>query len=154
MLQIKTNMVRRLWLDFRNGHTIYLVFLMTFANFITIQYALLVDRVPSLSSVFSNLWLFAAMFVAAYVPISVVVGYWHRKSQMKVEQEAFFNENVVQARVWLFMFELIEGNLTEDEKKVMRNMLKQIIVKDNAKNERAPAADAELVGHDKTAGQL
>ena len=37
MLVIGNNNWRRRWLDFRNGHSIYLVFLMTFATFVTIQ---------------------------------------------------------------------------------------------------------------------
>lgn len=126
----RANWARRRWLDFRQGHTIYLAFLMTFANFITIQYALLVDRIPTLNSVFSNLWIFAAVFVAAYFPISILVGYWHRKSQWKIEQDALFNENVVGARMWLFMLELIDGKLTEEEKKEMRNVLRKIVKKD------------------------
>lgn len=119
-------------MDFRQGHSVYLIFLMTFANFITIQYALLIDRVPVLNSLFSNLWIFAALFISAYIPIAIVIGYWHRKTQWKVEQEAMFNENIVQARLWLFMLELIEGNVSEEEKKEMRNMLKQIIKKNPA----------------------
>ena len=102
---------------------------MTFANFVTIQYALLIERVPSLESVFPSIWIFATIFVAAYMPLAIIIGYWHRKSQWKIEQEAIFNENVVQARLWLFMLELIEGNVTDEEKKEMRNMLRQIIKK-------------------------
>lgn len=102
---------------------------MTFANFVTIQYALLVDRIPSLSSLFANIGIFAGIFVAAYVPIAMLVGYWHRKSQMKVEQEAIFNENVIGARMWLFMLELIEGKVSEKEKNEMRKMLARIISK-------------------------
>ena len=59
-----TNWFRRRWLDFRNGHGIYLVFIMTFANFVTIQYSLLIDKVPALNSVFNNLWAFALIFIA------------------------------------------------------------------------------------------
>lgn len=125
----RSNWVRRRWLDFRQGHTIYLIFLMTFANFITIQYALLIDRIPTLNSIFSNLWIFATIFVAAYIPLAIVIGNWHRKSQWKIEQEAAFRENVMGARMWLFMLELIEGNVTEEEKVLMRNMLRQIMKK-------------------------
>ena len=103
--------------------------MMTFLNFITIQYALLVDRIPSLNSLFANLWLFAVTFTAVYVPAAVLIGYWHRKSQWKTEQEALFNENVVGARMWLFMFELIDGKVTEEEKKEMRSMLRKIVKK-------------------------
>ena len=116
---------------------------MTFANFITIQYALLIDRVPALSSIFSNLWIFAALFVAGYVPAAIVIGYWHRKSQWKIEQEAMFNENVIGARMWLFMIELIEGNVSDEEKKEVRNMLKQIIKKNPSGTGSSTATSTE-----------
>ena len=41
------NWFRRRWLDFRQGHSIYLVFIITFANFITIQYKLVLEKVPA-----------------------------------------------------------------------------------------------------------
>jgi hypothetical protein len=58
-----------------------------------------------------------------------VIGNWHRRSQWKIEQEAAFRENVMGARMWLFMLELIEGNVTEEEKRQMRSMLRQILKK-------------------------
>jgi hypothetical protein len=122
--------MRRRWLDFRQGHTIYLVFAMTFLNFITIQYALLIDRIPALqSSVFGNQWMFAAIFIAVYIPLSIGIGYWHRKTQLKVEQEAIFLQNPVQARMWLFMIRLVQGKTTEDEQLEMKNLLERIIKK-------------------------
>lgn len=113
---------------------------MTFANFITIQYALLIDKIPALNSIFSNLWIFAIVFVAAYFPLAIVIGNWHRRSQWKIEQEAAFRENVMGARMWLFMLELIEGNVTEEEKRQMRSMLRQILKKgpDNKVDESIP----------------
>jgi len=102
---------------------------MTFANFIIIQYALLIDRIPALNSIFGSLPIFASIFIGIYVPLAIGIGYWHRKSQMKIEQEAIFNENVMNARMWLFMLELIEGSVSEEEKTQMRNMLKGIAKK-------------------------
>jgi hypothetical protein len=125
----RSNWIRRRWLDFRQGHTIYLVFAMTFLNFITIQYALLINRVPALQNIFGSLWAFALVFMAAYVPLAIVIGYWHRKSQWKIEQEAMFYENVVQPRLWLFVIELIEGKTTEQERKEMKRMLENITKK-------------------------
>jgi hypothetical protein len=120
---------RRRWLDFRQGHTIYLVFAMTFLNFITIQYALLIEKIPTLKPVFGNPWIFAVVFISFYMPLAIVIGYWHRKSQWKVEQEAMFNENVVQARLYLFLINLIEGRATEKERDDMRKLLQGIIKK-------------------------
>jgi magnesium-transporting ATPase (P-type) len=125
----KSNWVRRRWLDFRQGHTVYLVFLMTSATFITTQYVLLIERIPSLVQVFPNIWIFAVVLFAVYMPLAIIVGYWHRKSQWKIEQDAAFRENVIGARMWLFMLELIEGNVTEEEKREVRTMLKKIMKK-------------------------
>ena len=118
---------RRRWLDFRQGHSIYLIFIMTFANFITIQYKLLLDKIPSVDVLTGgNIIGFALVFVALYVPIGIVIGYWHRKSQWKVEAEALFRENKIGATMWLFVIDLIDGKVSDQEKKEMREMLLKI----------------------------
>lgn len=104
---------------------------MTFANFVTIQYSLLIDKIPAINSLFNNIWTFAFIFIAAYVPLGMIIGYWHRKSQWKVEQEAMFRENVVGARIWLFTIKLIEGEATEEEKRNMIDFLSTIVSKKN-----------------------
>jgi len=114
---------RRRWLDFRNGHSIYLIFVLTFANFITIQYKLLIDQIQYLAGVFNNIIIFAIMFVLMYVPIGIVLGYWHRKTQWKVEQDALFRENKVGAIMWMYVIDLIEGNVSEEDKKLMKEAL-------------------------------
>jgi hypothetical protein len=123
---LNSNWARRRWLDFRNGHSIYLIFAMTFANFVTIQYKLLIDQVPSLSGLFGSIWVFAIVFVLTYVPIGILLGYWHRKSQWTVEQEALFRENKVGAVMWLYVIDLIEGNVSEEDKKLMKDALLRI----------------------------
>lgn len=119
--------IRRKWLDFRGGHTTYLAFVITFANFITIQYALVINNIEWLKGVFSSIWMFIVVFTLVYIPVAIAIGYWHRKSQWRVEQEALFAENKANARMWLFMLELIEGNASEDEKREMRNYLRKIL---------------------------
>lgn len=129
MKGLASNWTRRRWLDFRNGHSIYLIFLMTFANFVTIQYGLLIDQVPYLKDLFESIWIFAVVFVSAYVPIAIVIGYWHRKTQWRVEQHALFKENEIGATMWLFVIDLIDGKVSEEEKKQMRDMLHKIVRK-------------------------
>jgi hypothetical protein len=123
---ISSDWLRRRWLDFRNGHSIYLVFAMTFANFITIQYQLLIDQLPYLEGIFNSIWIFAIMFILFYVPLSIILGYWHRKSQWKVEQDALFRENKVGAIMWMYVIDLIEGNVSEEDKKLMKEALLKI----------------------------
>jgi hypothetical protein len=126
-LKKNNNWFRRRWLDFRQGHSIYLIFLMTFANFIVIQYRLLIDRMPAIDSLTGgNIIGFAMTFIAIYVPLAIIIGYWHRKSQWRVEAEALFNENRIGAIMWLFVIDLIDGKITEQEKKDMREMLLKI----------------------------
>ncbi|TLX69181.1 MAG: hypothetical protein E6L03_01020 [Thaumarchaeota archaeon] len=121
-----TDWFRRRWLDFRNGHTIYLVFAMTFANFITIQYKLLIDKIPYFSGIFDSILIFALLFILIYVPLSIFLGYWHRKTQWKVEQDALFRENKVGAIMWMYVIDLIEGNVSEEDKKIMKEALMRI----------------------------
>jgi hypothetical protein len=124
---IKNNFFRIRWLDFRQGHGIYLAFFIYFADTILIQYNLLIDRLPFLDPLLgANIIEFAIFFVALYVPVGIIVGYWHRKSQWTVEVEALFKENKVGAMMWLFVIDLVEGKINEKEKKEMREMLLKI----------------------------
>lgn len=128
IISSKNNNLRRRWLDFRNGHGIYLVFIMTFANFVTIQYELLIKKAPFLAnSIFSSIWVFAIVFVAAYVPLGMIIGYWHRKNQFSVEAEAMFSQNQIGATIQLFIIDLIDGKVTEEEKQQMRTYLLKIM---------------------------
>ena len=41
---MKQSWVRRRWWEFRQGHSIYLIFILTFVNFILIAYRLLIEE--------------------------------------------------------------------------------------------------------------
>ena len=69
----------RIWTYFRRGHSTYLVFLMSFANFIVIQYRLLVEYVPFFHIVFTNLTVFTLSFFLAYIPLAVIIGWYDYK---------------------------------------------------------------------------
>ena len=124
---MKNNFFRIRWLDFRQGHGIYLAFFIYFADTILIQYNLLIDRLPFLDPFLgASIIGFAIIFIALYVPLAIIIGYWHRKSQWTVEVEALFKENKVGAMMWLFVIDLVEGKINEKEKKEMREMLLKI----------------------------
>ena len=124
----KNNFFRIRWLDFRQGHGIYLAFFIYFADTIMIQYNLLIDRLPFLDRfIGSDLVGFAIIFIASYVPLAIIIGYWHRKSQWTVEVEALFKENPLGATMWLFVIDMVEGKINEKEKQDMREMLLKII---------------------------
>ena len=53
----------------------YLAFLMSFANFMVIQYRLLVQYIPVLDALFSSLTAFAATFFLVYLPTATIIGW-------------------------------------------------------------------------------
>ncbi|HET7149509.1 MAG TPA: hypothetical protein VFI73_13540 [Candidatus Nitrosopolaris sp.] len=119
------NWLRRRWLDFRNGHGIYLIFFLTLAQFVIIQYRLLFDKIPFFHSI--PLWAFTVVFVAIYVPLGGVIGYWHRRTQYNVDNQTHFEQNQIGARIQLFLIDLIDGKISEEEKKQMRRYLLKIM---------------------------
>jgi hypothetical protein len=123
--RLNKNWVKRRWLDFRNGHGIYLIFLVTVAQFLIIQYRLLLNNIPLFHSI--PLWAFAIVFVAMYVPLAGIIGYWHRRTQYNVENQTHFERNPILATQTLFLIDLIDGKVTEEEKKHMRRYLLKIL---------------------------
>ncbi|MBI1658813.1 MAG: hypothetical protein IS632_08615 [Thaumarchaeota archaeon] len=123
--------VRRRWLDFRMGHSIYLIFLMSFANFMLIFHRLLIERVEWLNNLLGELWVFGILFVFLYVPVAIIVGAWHRKTQIKVETEIQMLQSPLHAKIFRIMIDIQTGKATPDEIEALRNILKG--VEDKAK---------------------
>jgi len=118
--------VRRRWMDFRWGHSTYLIFLLTFSNFVLIFHRLLVERVEFLEYLFSELWVFALIFVLGYVPLALAVGAWHRKTQLKVENEQVLLQNPFLARNFRMLVDIIEKRASKEEIENFRNLMKMI----------------------------
>lgn len=83
----RSKWIRRRWFDFRQGHSTYLIFAMSFIQFVIISYTLAVERFSILEQIFPAMWMWATFFILAYVPAAVFVGYAHRKFQMPTETE-------------------------------------------------------------------
>ena len=118
--------LRRRWFDFRQGHGMYLVFAMTFTNFVLIFYRLLVERIEFLGDWFSNLWIFIVIFLGVYIPIAILIGNWHRRTQMKIEHEQSMKQSPLMARNFRIMLELLEGKASESEVKELKEFWKSI----------------------------
>jgi len=117
---------RRRWFDFRLGHSVYLIFLLSFSNFILIFHRLLIERVEFLNEIFSELWMFIILFVGIYFPVSIAVGAWHRKTQIKIENEQSLLNNPFMARNFRMMIDIIEGKASKDEVQKFRKFLSDI----------------------------
>ena len=130
MYGLNNKFIRRRWLDFRNGHSIYLVFLLTLVNFILIVYNFAIIKIPTLSS-FLNLPLFILIFFLVYVPIAIIIGYWHKRNQYAVENEALLQENWIWAWIMQYEIRLIKGKTTSHEDEIVLNYLRNILKRTN-----------------------
>jgi hypothetical protein len=123
--------VRRRWYDFRQGHGMYLVFVMSFVNFVLIFYRLLIEQIDFLGDLFSNLWIFLIIFLALYIPTAILIGNWHRKTQMRIEHEQSMKQSPLMAKNFRVLLDLLEGKASTKEVEELRKFLKSI---ENGKN--------------------
>jgi hypothetical protein len=103
------------------------VFILTFVNFILITYNFAVEKVSFLSGVFDSLALFAAVFIAIYIPAAILIGYWHRRNQYSVENEAYVQENWISAWLLRHQIRLIQGKVTPEETEEVLRYLEKIM---------------------------
>ena len=131
-----SNWFRRRWFDFRLGHSIYLIFLLSFSNFILIFYSLLIERVQSLKDILPDLWMFVILFIVIYFPIAIAIGAWHRKTQIKIENEQALLNNPFMARNFRMMIDIIEGKASKEEIQKFREFLTKIEKKSDSDLEK------------------
>jgi len=118
--------LRRRWLDFRVGHSVYLIFLLTFVNFVLIFHRLLIERVPILNEIFSELWLFGILFILFYIPVAIFIGLWHRRTQVRIETDLTFRNFPALAKSFRVLLDLVDGKASKQEVENFRNFLKSI----------------------------
>ena len=117
---------RRRWWEFRQGHSIYLIFMLTFVNFILISYRLLIEKVGIFKELIPELWIFALLFIVCYIPAATLIGFWHRRTQLRVETTIVNQQNPVLARMIRTLLDVQTGVASEDEIKEFRKMLEKI----------------------------
>jgi len=123
---VKQTWIRRRWYDFRNGHSLYLIFILTFSNFVLIFHRLLIERIPFLDEVFSQLWVFVIGFVLIYIPLAVLIGHWHKRTQLRIDTEMMVRQNPLAARCWRVIIDLQTGKASEKDVDDLRELLKSI----------------------------
>ena len=118
--------LRRRWYEFRQGHSVYLVFIMSFSNFILISYRLLIERIPSLQSIFSELWIFIVFFILVYIPAAIMIGHWHRTTQLRVDTAMNIINNPILARFFRTIIDIQLGKASKEDIENVRKMLMDI----------------------------
>lgn len=143
--KISRGFIRRRWLDFRNGHSIYLAFLLTFINFILISYNFLIKQLPFGIGDSMTLPSFILLFVLIYIPTAITLGVWHRKHQYSVENEALLRQNWMWAWISQYQIRLIKGKTNPKEDEYIINYLNDILIRTNK---------SELLGDDNNPSPL
>lgn len=117
---------RRRWFDFRQGHSLYLIFALSFGNFLLIFHRLLIERVPTLNEIFPSLWIFAIVFILIYIPIAIIIGAWHRKTQLRIEADLGLKQSPLLAKVLGTIMDIQTGNASKEDIESLRKLLKKI----------------------------
>ena len=84
----------------------------------------------------------------------MLIGYWHRKHQYSVENEALINQNWVWAWIMQYQVRLIRGKTTKKEDEFVMNYLNDILKRTNktelmAKDEDSASKSREEEKFDK-----
>ena len=96
-------------------------------NSILIAYHFAISQFTFLDNIFFSVGLFALFFLGIYIPASVIIGYWHRRHQWTVENEALLQENWVWAWIARYQIRLIEGKASHEESKQVIDYLEAIL---------------------------
>jgi hypothetical protein len=84
---------RRFW-ESRQFYSSYIALFIAISNWITIQYKLLLENVPFLNYLFSNIVVFMIVATIVFSILSVLGGHYiHRKRQFRLEQAVAIEEN-------------------------------------------------------------
>jgi uncharacterized protein YneF (UPF0154 family) len=123
---INKNWIQKRWFDFRQGHSYYLIFTLSFGNFVLIFHRLFIERIPELNEIFGNLGIFVIVFILIYIPVAIIIGVWHRRSQMKIDVDVALRQNPLFAKMIRVLLDVQTGKASQEEIENFRKMLKQI----------------------------
>jgi uncharacterized protein YneF (UPF0154 family) len=126
MTGIKKENIRKMMMDARIGHTSYLMFFLVFLNFLLISYNFLLINNPIFQRSISELWLFVIIFLILYCPTAIIIGRWHRNTQVKIEQDILRSNEPLFAKMFRTLLDVKTGKASEKEIQEFRNMLQGI----------------------------
>ncbi len=126
MMKVNEGWIRRRWWEERHGHTTYLIYILTFVNFILISYTFFIEKIPFFQELIPQLWIFVLIFLVSYIPASTIIGYWHRRTQLRVETTIKLLENPLWAKMFRTVMDVQTGKASKEEIEKMRQLLTKI----------------------------
>lgn len=118
--------LRMFLFDGRMGHTTYLMFFLTFVNFSIITFNFLIDGNPIFENIITNMWIFSIIFIVLYIPVSILIGRWHRYTQLTTEYTILHESNPTLATMIRILLDVQTGKATREEIQEVRNMMLDI----------------------------
>ena len=125
-MKINENWFSRRWIDGRSGFTNYLIFSLSIINFVLILYRFLIEQDPIMNEIISDLWIFTIILMVFYVPISILIGHWHRHTQLSTESIIKQFENPLHAQLCRVILDSRTGRASEKEITELRTLLSKI----------------------------
>ena len=66
------------------------------------------------------------IFLSVYIPVAILIGNWHRKTQMRIEHEQSMKQSPLMAKNFRIMLDLLEGKASTKEVEDLRRFWKSI----------------------------
>lgn len=126
MNKIKSNWIRRRWTEERFGTSNYFMYALTISNFILIIYRFLFEEEQILSGIISELWVFSLVLIIGYIPISILIGYWHRRTQLSTENLIKRLEDPLLAHVFRIILDTRLGKKDGKEIEKLKGLFDEI----------------------------
>ena len=81
---------------------------------------------PQTEELFSNLWIFGVIFLVTYIPTSILIGFWHRRTQLSVENYIQQKESPVFCKLVRNILDVKTGKASKQDIEEFRKMLSKI----------------------------
>ena len=116
---MNSDWVRRRWFDLRNGHSLYLVFVLQFIQFVLVLYI----KFPDI-----NIYGFAIVLLLVYAALATAIGYYyHRKRQLQTDQDSLFEQSRLLASVLEVILKVVSmQKIKQEEIDYALNLLSKI----------------------------
>jgi len=112
--------------EFRGGNNIYIGLSAAIASMLLIFHRFLIEKVPSLYDVFGDLISFVIIFLIAYIPSSIIIGYWHYRDQFRVESTYRFFQTPFLVRCFRLILENETGTVDKKDLESFQKLLREL----------------------------
>lgn len=86
--------IRRIWVYMRSGNATYLSYIISTSNTVLIFWGLGLSNIPWVTK-YLHLWQFALLFIMTFLPLAILLGHWHYRTQMPIETDLQYTNSPI-----------------------------------------------------------